>query len=154
MDKVEEIREDVKNGTMDYPHAAIDTLLAHIDTLQKEVDRLKEEVEKPKRTFCAYCGHEVEIDDEAATKISEHIMSCELHPMRIYEAALAEKEKECEGLKEQLDRLTALDKVAVSRYEHQIAELKTKLEAAEKEVETLQFQVENIKIDLERRRRR
>jgi len=36
-------------------------------------ERIKALEEKPKSTWCAYCGHEVQIDDDAATKISEHI---------------------------------------------------------------------------------
>ncbi len=39
-------------------------------------------------TRCAYCGHEVPIDDEAAIKISEHIMKCPKHPMRVCEAEI------------------------------------------------------------------
>lgn len=36
-------------------------------------------------TYCAYCGHRVAGDDEAASQISEHIATCERHPMRAVE---------------------------------------------------------------------
>jgi hypothetical protein len=36
-------------------------------------------------TYCAYCGHEVRIDADASL-ISEHIRTCEKHPMRDVEA--------------------------------------------------------------------
>lgn len=45
--------------------------------LEGEIKRMRE------HTWCAYCGLEIHIDDEAATKISEHIMSCERHPIHI-----------------------------------------------------------------------
>jgi len=57
-------------------------LVAERDDLKRYVDKLP--------TYCAYCGFEVPIDDEAASKISEHIATCPKHPMRIIEAALDE----------------------------------------------------------------
>lgn len=39
-------------------------------------------------TYCAYCGHQVRCDDEAATGISEHIKTCTKHPMRAAEATI------------------------------------------------------------------
>ena len=37
-------------------------------------------------TYCAYCGYRVELDDMAASGISEHIHTCPQHPMRAVEA--------------------------------------------------------------------
>lgn len=36
----------------------------------------------PMPTYCAYCGHRVAGDDDAASVIAEHIAKCEKHPMR------------------------------------------------------------------------
>lgn len=53
---------------------------------EAENAELKTEIERRNsKTWCAYCGFEIDIDDEASTKISEHIMSCPKHPIRIYE---------------------------------------------------------------------
>ena len=41
------------------------------------------------RTYCAYCGHAVEMDDDAASGISVHVQTCPKHPMRAVEADLA-----------------------------------------------------------------
>lgn len=43
--------------------------------LQAENERLKN------FTWCAYCGQEYELDDIEATQISEHIRTCDKHPM-------------------------------------------------------------------------
>ncbi len=48
-----------------------------------------DEINNPQRTYCAYCGFVVEIDDEGATKIGEHIATCEKHPMRVLEEQIA-----------------------------------------------------------------
>ena len=40
-------------------------------------------------TYCAYCGFEVACDDEAGSKISEHVKTCSKHPMREIESKLA-----------------------------------------------------------------
>ena len=59
---------------------------------QSELAQIKAERDRLRRyndklpTYCAYCGYEVPIDDEAASKISEHIATCLRHPMRIVEA--------------------------------------------------------------------
>jgi hypothetical protein len=76
---------------------------------EAENAELKTEIERRNsKTWCAYCGFEIDIDDEASTKISEHIMSCPKHPIRIYErhsealeaenAALRAKLKLIEGI--------------------------------------------------------
>jgi len=63
----------------------------------KELAEARREVELMKEhTWCAYCGHEIHIDDEAATKISEHIMACERHPIHIALADNAALRKRCE----------------------------------------------------------
>ena len=55
-----------------------------IASLEAAVKEKDDQIKSMKEhTRCAYCGHEIHIDDEAATKISEHIMSCEKHPLHI-----------------------------------------------------------------------
>lgn len=52
-------------------------------------------------TWCAYCGLEIHIDDDAATKISKHIMDdCPKHPIRVYQ-------RHAEAVEEQNEKLTA-----------------------------------------------
>ncbi len=45
-----------------------------------EIDRLKS------MTYCAYCGIEFPLDDDAANQVSEHIRTCDKHPLREVEA--------------------------------------------------------------------
>jgi hypothetical protein len=35
----------------------------------------------PNSTYCSYCGFRVPIEDEAGTKITEHILTCDKHPI-------------------------------------------------------------------------
>jgi hypothetical protein len=68
---------------------------------QKEIDKMREyhsnndlfcevldELERlyplETSTYCAYCGEKCELDDNAATRISEHIKVCEKHPIHNY----------------------------------------------------------------------
>ena len=44
---------------------------------------------KTGKTYCAYCGAEYPLDDKAAAQVSEHIKTCEKHPMRAAEAEVA-----------------------------------------------------------------
>jgi hypothetical protein len=80
---------------------------AHNEWMNKAMEISRDNCEKQRQiasmkehTWCAYCGHEIHIDDEAATKISEHIVLCEKHPIHI---AFAEIEKQ----REQIAALTA-----------------------------------------------
>jgi hypothetical protein len=54
--------------------------------LQERDEYIRELEAKLQLTYCAYCGHAVEMDDAAATGISEHIKTCPKHPMRELEA--------------------------------------------------------------------
>ena len=36
-------------------------------------------------TYCAYCGARFPLDDQAASLVTEHIYTCEKHPMRTHE---------------------------------------------------------------------
>ena len=56
------------------------------DDLQKELDRIRVVNDK---TYCAYCGADFPLDDDAASMVSEHIKTCEKHPMRKVEHLLS-----------------------------------------------------------------
>jgi len=58
--------------------------------------------ESKSKTWCAYCGFEIAIDDDAATKIGEHIKECTKHPIRAYERHNAELEAELAAAREQI----------------------------------------------------
>jgi len=60
---------------------------------------LKAELERIKSvTWCAYCGYEVQLNDDALPKIIDHIMTCLKHPIRPYI-------RHCEALEEQIAAL-------------------------------------------------
>jgi ABC-type phosphate transport system auxiliary subunit len=66
-----------------------------------ERDALREEAADLRRhTWCAYCGHEIAMDDNSATLIGEHIRLCEKHPMR-------KVETERDALKKRVEKLEA-----------------------------------------------
>ena len=46
------------------------------DALQARIDELETS------TYCAYCGEKYPLDDKAASAVSEHIVTCDKHPMR------------------------------------------------------------------------
>jgi len=53
-----------------------------IAALQEQLAERDGEVAHMKgHTYCAYCGYEIHGDD-GAEKVSEHIKTCEFHPMR------------------------------------------------------------------------
>jgi septal ring factor EnvC (AmiA/AmiB activator) len=90
--------------------------------LDKQIAELKAEIARMKEhTWCAYCGLEIHIDDAAATKISEHIMACEKHPIHI---ALADNLRQAEEINTLINsavdiRLKLNDEIA-----HQAEEIK------------------------------
>lgn len=75
--------------------------------LKERVRELEAEISNPQKTYCAYCGFVVEIDDEGASKIGEHIVSCGKHPMRIPEA-------ENKRLREVLEKITPVCDISPS----------------------------------------
>jgi len=62
---------------------------------------------KTGKTYCAYCGAEYPLDDNAAAQVSEHIKTCEKHPMRAVEARAEKAEARAERLQAAVDRLMA-----------------------------------------------
>jgi len=68
------------------------------------------------KTVCAYCGFEVEIDDEASSIIGEHIKTCLKHPIRVYA-------RHCEALEEQNAELTRNLRQETARLAHADDEL-------------------------------
>ena len=54
----------------------------------KDAERLEwlleladKQAEQLKRTYCTYCGTEFLLDDDAGTRVTEHIYACQEHPM-------------------------------------------------------------------------
>jgi hypothetical protein len=91
---------------LDTPYNLIKTILAEIAALQDEINN-------PKKTYCAWCGFTVEIDDDAGSGIAEHVDTCEKHPLNrkivALTAELAEKEKEWVGIATgEMNKATAL----------------------------------------------
>lgn len=66
-----------------FPEGSLEFWRQKARKLQKALERA-EAVNR--RTYCAYCGAEFLADGEAAEQVSEHIRTCEKHPMRALEA--------------------------------------------------------------------
>lgn len=100
---------------------------AEIETLKAEIVRMKE------LTWCAYCGHEILIDDEAATKISKHITEdCPKHPIRIALAeiaALREKLRERDREIADQDKMRATVIKELATVSQQLAEAREEIAA-------------------------
>ena len=60
---------------------------------------------KTGKTYCAYCGAEYPLDDAAATLVSEHIKTCEKHPMRETEKRAEKAEARAERYEEALQQI-------------------------------------------------
>jgi chromosome segregation ATPase len=115
-----------------------------IAALEAAVKDKDEEINHPKRTYCAYCGYVVDIDDNAASKISEHIMSCELHPMRIYEKQIAALTAENQRWKEDVNQTEAALGISglYARKDDQIDVLTADLKIANGGINTLDELIE------------
>lgn len=98
-----EMIEDT-DGTYVY-YEDYETLRAQLADAQKEIEK------RNSKTWCAYCGFEIDIDDEASTKISEHIMNCPKHPIRIYERHSEALEAENATLRERLKKVEEVYKM-------------------------------------------
>ena len=72
----------------------------------EQIAALQEEINNPKKTYCAWCGFTVEIDDDAGSGIAEHVDTCEKHPLNRKIAALQARIKE---LTEALEMLSGHD---------------------------------------------
>ena len=89
-----------------------DTII-ECSAINKQLTAAQEELVSIKSvTWCAYCGHKVQLDDDASSKISEHIQSCPHHPMRIWERHCAAIEEQNKQIKKQLAAtLTLIDRI-------------------------------------------
>jgi hypothetical protein len=75
----------------------------YVSELRNKIAELEKELFDIKsKTFCAYCGFEIAIDNDAPLKIEAHIFECKKHPVCILSKRIAELEKEVERLKEKL----------------------------------------------------
>jgi hypothetical protein len=59
------------------------TIRESTDMLIKAADEL---TRMKSETYCAYCGERFQLDDDVASRVSEHIRACQKHPMRKVEA--------------------------------------------------------------------
>ncbi len=95
--------------------------------LTRDLLETKEEIARMKEhTWCAYCGFEIHIDDEASTKISEHIMTCPKHPIRVaFEEIerLRELVRKSEGMANEINILTEENNTLIAEIERLKAEL-------------------------------
>jgi hypothetical protein len=55
-------------------------------------------------TYCAFCGQRFVLDGTAAELVSEHILTCEKHPMRKVEQAVIDQAAEIERLRAVVDK--------------------------------------------------
>lgn len=69
---------------------------------------------KTGKTYCAYCGAEYPLDDNAATQVGEHIKTCEKHPMRAVEARAEAAEAQAATLTREVSILRKAVEVAIS----------------------------------------
>jgi len=70
--------------------------------LEQQIAALQDEINNPKKTYCAWCGFTVEIDDDAGSGIAKHVDTCEKHPLNRKIAALTARIKELEGALEKI----------------------------------------------------
>lgn len=106
MQQLHDVCQIEMKSVFDTAEARIADLQAALATANQERDELKAEIaDMKKHTWCAYCGHEILIDDDLATKISEHIMTCEKHPLHIALAALAAAQGDNGKLREVIETM-------------------------------------------------
>lgn len=78
----------------------VDYTVDEIEQLNEEVAMLKKENEELRRktnfTYCAYCGKEYPLDTDGSL-ISEHIKTCDKHPLVQRIATLEDALKRAEG---------------------------------------------------------
>ena len=86
-------------------HAMFAAYKQDVVTLRAEVARLQAEND---RTYCAYCGEAFIRDDQAASRVSEHIRTCEKHPMRKVELELHNSEMTRKWLSDENQRVRML----------------------------------------------
>ncbi len=76
-------RDGTPEQVADHMHKISASSLASEAALKLEVARLTS------KTYCAYCGAEFALDDNAASAVSAHIAACDKHPMRQLRSNLA-----------------------------------------------------------------
>lgn len=55
---------------------------AYDDVVAERDAALTKVAEMEQTTYCAYCAQQFTLDDNAAAKVTEHIYTCDKHPMR------------------------------------------------------------------------
>jgi hypothetical protein len=89
--KVQELEKEVAQDRA--------TLIRQLQLAGEQIAALTAKIaHMQEHTWCAYCGLEIHIDDEAASKISKHIMGCQKHPIHVLLAANARQAEEIKRL--------------------------------------------------------
>lgn len=98
-----------QNNCDGYPYDQMMVAAEYITTIEQRAKALEEEnayflkraedaeyalVSPGQFTYCAYCGRTYPADDVNASAVSEHIRTCEKHPMRKAEARIMVLEEE------------------------------------------------------------
>ena len=110
---------------LDEAQADIEKLRADLEAAKVEL--LKAQIEN-NRTYCAYCGTEFLLDDDAAKNVTDHIKTCKKHPMRAVEAELAQAREALrsiaqsdpvvvDGKEWRMERKDAIDRAAAALLE-------------------------------------
>jgi chromosome segregation ATPase len=107
---------------------------------QEQIAALQEEINNPKRTYCAWCGFTVEIDDDAGSGIAQHVDTCEKHPLNRKIAALQARIKE-------LESRWCLEANQHTGAIEEIAELQARVVELERALEKIVFILKDSNID-------
>jgi hypothetical protein len=74
----------------------IDKLESALAAANQRIAELEDQINNPKMTYCAFCGEKYDISDreKAIELITNHIYTCEKHPVFLYSKRIAELESE------------------------------------------------------------
>lgn len=90
--------------------------LAEIREALEDYEKVEGELaDMKKHTWCAYCGYEILIDDNAASLIGEHIRTCEKHPIRKLEVELEKQRPLIEAVMESNSEWVLIELKELSR---------------------------------------
>jgi hypothetical protein len=112
-----------------------DALRARCEKAEAEREVLKEELKAYKgKTYCAYCGYAITMDDDAS-KVSDHILVCEKHPMQVMAAAVNKIEAERDALQKQCNEYRSTMQRVESGEKYLLRQDRDRLAARCKELE-------------------
>lgn len=73
----------------------------HCADLVRQQDKEIEQLKDGSLIYCVYCGREFLIDDQAGAKVTEHVNTCEKHPLFKANQRIKELESVIESLKKE-----------------------------------------------------